>query len=142
MTGTEIYWILKLDVISATAQLITGLMAIALVILIVLFCIYFIDGEEVEKKHCGYESEGEYKERLNAFYANRKKYLRYLVIATPIVFVLLVAAILIPNTKQAIAMKVGPKILNSDAFKEAEKTPEKVFKVVNDKLDEYIKEQK
>lgn len=125
MSHWTIYWVLILDSLKLTATLASFLLGVGLVIALV---IWIAASCECKKYSAG--EEDYFVRRISKIFSW---------ILGPIVAISLLFAVFVPNTKQAVAIWVTPKIVNNEQVQEI---PQKGLKVLDKKLESYLDELK
>ena len=126
ISGWDIYLISRLNDIQFLSGLLGYFNILGFVILLVCTIV-----KKYEYLETNYE---EYKEKYLRQYKNFKK--RTILCFIP-AFLLVSLAVLTPSTKEAIAIWALPKIVNNE---QAQQIPENFAKLINDKLQEWMKD--
>lgn len=130
ITESQIYWILKLDdIIKLLGGLCFPLIVIVVISTLILGGMWVgsMMEEPDEKTKAQMKIGGRVLKRL-------------LGISLFLLAIFGGAYMLLPTTKQSILILAIPKVANSEAMVEAEKLPEKLFKLTNAQLDTWLKE--
>lgn len=114
MTGWQLYWILRLDTINATAGGIAGGFGCLFCIGLIIYIIMKIGNQ--------YDEDEDLTKVAKALG-------KYLIIFLCCFVFTLMAALFIPTTKQAAAIIVVPKIINNESVK---KLPDNLVELANE----------
>ena len=137
LTGWEIYWIERLDYISQAMHCGIILCIISLGIAgLIAGLVLSVEGRSVLFEESFDDDEDKARKKVM-----RKYVKRFFIVMISLSTFFTLGWVTIPSTRDVYKMKVLPKIMDSQGFYEMMKTPEKLFKVLNKKLDE-IKESK
>jgi len=122
MTPMQLYLILRLDTIHDVLSAIVWVSTFVIIISSIIFTVGWFNDEISE--------------------SITKKIIKGYVVIITLYTINLLLYMAVPTTKQAIIMYSVPAVMETTAFNEAAKTPEKVMELLNLKLDEKLNELK
>ena len=137
MSGWTIYLFTRLDVVQFAAGMLLFFCFAAIVAAAI--C-HFMSLGDVEKWHARVKdrpSDEDYRGYLVEALGWEKVRTRVFHIGIPLASLLLLVVCLVPNTKEAVAIYLLPKIANNE---QVQQLPDKAMQFMNGKLDEWLKD--